>query len=141
MSETETRTRFDEPLYQRRSRGCTFLTEGEANLLRRRSKARHKSVSRTIQELVQPVIDRFENSSTEVREIMLQGYTEQNVKNMETGLKTFEESRSPAFVLIYWVLPKTFTDRLGDMAAKGRLSNESLMSSILMQAIHMGDNN
>ncbi len=118
------------------TRGCTFLTVGETNLLRLRSKVHQITVSGTIQEVVQPVIEKFETSSPEEQKGLLSGYMEQVRNRIRMGANAFLDSQEPPFVLVYWVLPRDFISTMNKIGLQGRLTNESLMNIILSDAIN-----
>lgn len=141
MTERKTNARTDKQPSPEMTRGHTFLTEEEVDLLNLRSKYRHKNISSTIQELVQPAIDRFENVNLEERERQLKRYVEQVLIKSITVTNAFEDSKPSPYELVHWVLPKPLIDRLDNIATQGRSDRDSLMSCILSNAIDMRNNN
>lgn len=122
------------------ARGCAFLTHSEVKLLELRSKTRRMTVSSTVQELVQPVIDRLESTSSKQRRALLDGYLQQVLERSETGLNAFLDAQTPPFTGVYWVLPKPFIERINNVVSDGRISRDSLMNSILSNAVNMRNN-
>ncbi len=137
MSEREINTGNNESFPQKMARGCIFLTQKEAKLLYLRNGRQRKNISATIQNLIQPRIDRLKNTTPEERESMLKGYLGQVISRSEIGLESFETGNSPPFIEVNWVLPKTFIDMIGNVADLGRLSSESLMSCMLSDVLNM----
>ena len=119
------------------ARGCAFLTEEEAKLLRFRSRVRHVTVSSTIQELVQPALVRLENAEPEERQRLLDGFLEQVFNRTEVGLNVFQDRQKPPFTEVYWVLPKPFVSRIENVVLNTRISRDSLINSILSDAVNM----
>jgi hypothetical protein len=139
MSKVETPIFTNETQPIKMTRGCSFLTHSEANLLRFRSKVRHMTVSSTVQELVQPALHRLEEAEYVERQRLLDDYLDQVFSRTEVGLDAVQDSQRPPFTEVYWVLPKPFVARIDKVVANTRISRDSLMNSILSNAVNMRD--
>lgn len=140
MTERKANARTNESHTSRMTRGHVFLRQEDVDLLSLYSKHHHKKIPFIIQELVQSVIDRFENASLEEQKRQLKEYTEQVLSKSVTVTNALEDSKPPPYIKIDWVLPKTLMSRLSNIAAQGKFDRDTLMSCILSNAIDMKNN-
>lgn len=139
--EIEGNSAFQESFPPEVTRGYTYLTHEESNLIRLRSRVRRETVSHTIQDLVEPAVDELEKATVEERNSRLQIYFDQIITKSARAAEVFGDydgGQTP-FVEVYWVLPKVFVDRLSMITSRRMLSNEAMMSCILSNAINIGD--
>ena len=139
MTRAEAPIGTNEPQPIKMARGCAFLSHSEASLLRFRSKVRHMTISSTVQELVQPALSRLEEAEQAERQRILDFYLEQVFSRAEVGLDAVQDNQKPPFTEVYWALPKPFVARIDNVVANTRISCDSLMNSILSNAVNMRD--
>lgn len=140
MSRIEASIGTNETQPAKMERGCAFLTHGEAQLLKLRSKVRHMTVSASVRELVQPALVRLESAEETERQAILNVYLGQVFSRSEVGINAVEGNQRPPFTEVYWVLPKLFVARIDNVVSPSRISRDSLMNSILADAVNMRNN-
>lgn len=122
--------------------GHVFLAEDLIILLHLRARNRHLSVSKTIEEMLNPVIQKVSSASPiEQTTMLLQSRARIRQKyddydKMYSGTNEEEKSYGPyPFVGVNWVLPRVLVRSINDMAAKVNVSAEDLMSDMLSEAM------
>lgn len=141
MTERKTNDIADKQTFPEMALGHTFLTDIEAKFLKLRSKyRRHKNISITIQELIQPAIAVFEHANDYERERQLRGYAEQVFNKSEITIYASENCKPPTYIVTNWILPKTLMSRLSHIANQVWCDPQSLMNCILTNAIDMKTN-
>lgn len=126
----------------RKIRGTVFLAEDLRILLHLRAQNRHFSISKTIEEILSPVILRVSSaSSIEQTAILLQSRARIQQKyddydRMYSPKNEGEKLYGPhPFMGVHWVLSRSFIRSINGMAALVNVSAEDLMSDMLSEAM------
>jgi len=123
-------------------RGGITLLNSEMHVLKLRSKYQNKTQSAVIQEIVEPIIARFESSDISDQERFLQEIEDHQNERLRHSVNHFRELgirgfdiKYAAYDALHWVLPGTFIDRVNQIAVRGTTDYEMVLSCIVSDAI------